>query len=35
MNEVTTSRAKRFERRQVPVPFQLTERDLNILSRRN
>jgi hypothetical protein len=33
MSEVaTTSRAKRFERRQVPAPFQLTERDLRILS---
>jgi hypothetical protein len=28
----TTSRAKRFERRQTPAPFQLTERDLRILS---
>jgi hypothetical protein len=33
MSEVaTTSRAKRFERRQAPAPFQLTERDLKILS---
>src|SRR5450631_3561181 len=32
MSEVTTtSRAKRFERRQAPAPFQLTERDLRIL----
>jgi hypothetical protein len=32
MSEVaTTPRAKRFERRQTPAPFQLTERDLNIL----
>lgn len=28
----TTSRAKRFERRRAPAPFQLTERDLKILS---
>src|SRR3979411_3238930 len=33
MSEVTTTpRAKRFERRQAPAPFQLTQRDLNILS---
>jgi hypothetical protein len=33
MSEVaTTPRAKRFERRQTPAPFQLTERDLRILS---
>jgi len=33
MSEVaTTSRAKRFKRRQTPAPFELTERDLNILS---
>lgn len=33
MSEVaTTSRAKRFERRQSPAPFQLTKRDLKILS---
>jgi hypothetical protein len=32
MSEVgSTSRAKRFERRQTPTPFQLTERDLRIL----
>src|SRR5258708_23048367 len=33
MSEIAaTARAKRFERRQAPAPFQLTERDLNILS---
>jgi Replication-relaxation len=33
MDEITaTARAKRFERRQAPAPFQLTERDLNILT---
>jgi protein involved in plasmid replication-relaxation len=32
MSEITaTSRAKRFERRPTPVPFELTRRDLNIL----